>query len=86
MRVAVIGVGHVGKHHARVYAELPNVELVGVVDIVKSRADETAALSKTASFTDYRELFGKVDAASLAAKSYKDRKSISRTAVAECSI
>jgi predicted dehydrogenase len=66
MRVAVIGVGHVGKHHARVYAELPNVELVGVVDIVKSRADETAALSKTASFTDYRELFGKVDAASLA--------------------
>jgi predicted dehydrogenase len=66
MRVAVIGVGHVGKHHARVYAELPNVELVGVVDIVKSRADESAALSKTASFTDYRELFGKVDAASLA--------------------
>jgi predicted dehydrogenase len=66
MRVAVIGVGHVGKHHARVYAELPNVELVGVVDIVKSRADETAALSKTASITDYRELFGKVDAASLA--------------------
>jgi predicted dehydrogenase len=66
MRAAVIGVGHVGKHHARVYAELPNVELVGVVDIVKSRADETAALSKTASFTDYRELFAKVDAASLA--------------------
>src|SRR5262247_3511294 len=66
MRVAVIGVGHVGKHHARVYAELPNVELVGVVDIVESRADETAALCKTASFTDYRELFGKIDAASVA--------------------
>jgi predicted dehydrogenase len=66
MRVAVIGVGHVGKHHARVYAELPNVELAGVVDILKSRADETAALCKTASFTDYRELFGKIDAASLA--------------------
>src|SRR5215475_6771578 len=66
MRVAVIGVGHVGKHHARVYAELPNVELAGVVDILKSRADETAALCKTASFMDYRELFGKIDAASLA--------------------
>src|SRR5262245_5447957 len=66
MRVAVIGVGHVGKHHARVYAELPNVELAGVVDILKSRADETAALCKTASFTDYRELFGKIDAASVA--------------------
>src|SRR5499426_3402730 len=66
MRVAVIGVGHVGKHHARVYAELPNVELVGVVDIVESRADETSRLCKTASFTDYRELFGKIDAASVA--------------------
>ena len=66
MRVAVIGVGHVGKHHARVYAELPNVELVGVVDIVESRADETSRLCKTASFMDYRELFGKIDAASLA--------------------
>jgi len=64
--VAVIGVGHVGKHHARVYAELPNVELVGVVDIVESRADETSRLCKTASFMDYRELFGKIDAASLA--------------------
>src|SRR5215510_14713540 len=66
MRVAVIGVGHVGKHHARVYAELPNVELVGVVDIVESRADETSRLCKTSAFTDYRELFGKIDAASLA--------------------
>src|SRR5215467_13151235 len=66
MRVAVIGVGHVGKHHGRVYAGLPNVELAGVVDILKSRADETAALCKTASFTDYRELFGKIDAASVA--------------------
>src|SRR5262245_35241748 len=66
MRVAGIGVGHVGKDHARVYAELPNVELVGVVDIVESRADETSRLCKTASFMDYRELFGKIDAASLA--------------------
>ena len=66
MKVAVVGVGHVGRHHARYYAELPGVELVGVVDIVKSRADEIAGLCRTAAFTDYRELFGKVDAASLA--------------------
>jgi predicted dehydrogenase len=66
MRVAVIGVGHVGRHHARCYAEMPGVELVGVVDILKSRADEVADLCRAMSFTDFREVFGKVDAVSLA--------------------
>jgi predicted dehydrogenase len=56
----------VGKHHARLYAELPGVELAGVADIQKSRAEEIAGLYKTSAFTDYRELFGKVDAVSLA--------------------
>jgi predicted dehydrogenase len=66
VRVGVIGVGHVGKHHARLYSELPNVELVGVVDLQQTKADEIAALYKTHAFADYRELFGKVDAVSLA--------------------
>jgi predicted dehydrogenase len=66
VKVGVIGVGHVGKHHARIYSELPGVELVGVADIQKSRAEEIADQHKTAAFTDYRELFGKVDAVSLA--------------------
>jgi predicted dehydrogenase len=64
--VGVIGVGHVGKHHARLYSELPNVELVGVVDLQQAKADEIGALHKTHAFADYRELFGKVDAVSLA--------------------
>ena len=63
-KVAVVGVGHLGKQHARLYAEL--AELVGVVDIQKTRAEEIAALYKTRPFTDYRELFGQVDAVSLA--------------------
>ena len=63
-RVAVIGVGHLGKQHARLYAELGH--LAGVVDILESRANEVAALYKTTAYTDYRELFGKVDAVSLA--------------------
>src|SRR5215467_7003384 len=66
MKVAVIGVGHVGKHHARLYAELPNIDLAGVVDLQKSRSEEIAALHNTSAFGDYRELFGKVDAVSLA--------------------
>jgi predicted dehydrogenase len=66
MKVGVIGVGHLGKHHARLYAEMPDVELVGVVDILQPRAEEIATLYKTTPFTDYRDLFNKVDAVSLA--------------------
>ena len=36
---AVIGVGHLGQHHARLLAAMPDVELVGVVDIKPERAD-----------------------------------------------
>ena len=67
IRVGVIGVGALGKHHARIYSELHEVELVGVVDIHSGRASEVAAAHGCSAFTDYRELFGKVDAISLAA-------------------
>src|SRR5216117_505010 len=63
-KVAVIGVGHLGKQHARLYAELGG--LVGVVDIQKARAEEIAGVYKTTHYTDYHDLFGKVDAVSLA--------------------
>src|SRR5262245_49998867 len=65
-RVAVIGAGHLGKHHARLYAGVSDSALVGVVDILKPRAEEVAALHNTVPYTDYRELFGRVDAVSLA--------------------
>jgi predicted dehydrogenase len=63
-RIAVIGVGHLGKQHARLQAELGH--LAGVVDIQKDRAEEIASQYKSMAFTDYRELFGRVDAVSLA--------------------
>src|SRR6058998_2186601 len=66
MKAAVIGVGHVGKEHARLYSELPDVELAAVVDILRPRAEEAAALHRTTPFTDYHEILGKVDAATLA--------------------
>src|SRR5262245_11663535 len=65
-RVAVIGVGHLGKHHARIYAGMDNVELAGVVDIQPARAEEIAASNKTRAYTDYHDVLGKVDAVSLA--------------------
>lgn len=41
--VAVVGVGHMGRHHARLYSELPQARLVAVVDANAARADEYAA-------------------------------------------
>jgi len=64
-KVAVIGVGHLGKQHARLYSELESIEMAGVVDILEPRAKEIAQLYKTAAHTDYRDVFGKVDAVSL---------------------
>src|SRR5512143_3145416 len=66
LRIAVIGVGHLGKHHARILASLPGAELVAVVDTNKSRAEEVAAANRTAALTDARDLAGKVDAVTIA--------------------
>lgn len=43
VRVGVVGVGHLGYHHARLYRELGGVELVGVTDIDQRRAEGVAA-------------------------------------------
>ena len=71
IRIGVIGVGHLGKHHARIYGEMAgrteDVELSAVVDVLPSRAAEIAKPYGAEALTDYHELFGKVDAVSLAA-------------------
>lgn len=43
VRVAVLGVGHLGYHHARIYSTLEDVELVGVIDPNPERANRAAA-------------------------------------------
>ncbi len=66
LRVAVIGVGHLGQHHARLLAAMDGVELVAVVDMKTARAEEIAARHGTAAFTDASALAGRVDAVSIA--------------------
>ena len=56
LRVAVVGVGHLGKEHARVYAGLDGCELVAVVDTVGERAEEVAARHGVRAVRDFREL------------------------------
>jgi predicted dehydrogenase len=66
VRVAVIGVGAVGKHHARILSQLAGVELVGVVDINEGRAREIGGLVNTHSLMNATELMGRVDAVTVA--------------------
>ncbi len=65
IRAGVVGAGYLGRFHAQKYAEIDAAELVGVVDIDRGRAEEVARLACTTPYTDYEELFGKVDAVSV---------------------
>jgi predicted dehydrogenase len=62
LRTAVIGVGHLGQHHARILAQLPDVELVGVVDANPHQARLIAQRYNTQAYTHYRPLLRQVDA------------------------
>lgn len=65
LKVGVVGIGHLGKEHARIYRELPNAELVGISDLDPAKADKAKELG-TAYYKDYRDLLGKVEAVSVA--------------------
>ena len=64
--VGVIGVGHLGSRHAQNYAELARARLVGVCDIDQSKLKNVSKNLKIAAYTRYQELFGKVNAVSIA--------------------
>ena len=66
LRVAVIGVGHLGRHHARVLAAHPGVSLVGVVDTNQARAGEIAQAHGTTAYAAWTEIAGGLDAAVVA--------------------
>lgn len=65
VRVAVIGVGSLGQHHARIYADNRSCELVAVVDNNPKVAKEFAKKYKVKGLTDYEQLVGQVDAVSV---------------------
>ena len=67
LRLAVIGVGHLGTHHARILASLPGVDLVAVVDTNRARADQIASAHGTRAAYDARDVAGEVDAVTIAA-------------------
>ncbi|MEW6673768.1 MAG: Gfo/Idh/MocA family oxidoreductase [Thermodesulfobacteriota bacterium] len=65
LRVAVIGTGYLGKFHAEKYANMDDVDLVGVVDINQAQAEEIAGKVKTKAYASHKEILDKVDAVSV---------------------
>jgi len=66
LRVGVVGIGHLGSIHAKIYKEIPDCELVAVCDIEKNRLTEISSSLGVQGYQDYREMLGKVDAVSVA--------------------
>lgn len=56
LKAAVIGVGSMGRNHARVYTELKQTRLVGVADAMPETAQRVAANFGVPAYTDFREL------------------------------
>jgi predicted dehydrogenase len=66
LRAGVIGVGHLGQHHARLYASLPGSQLVGVTDLLAERAKTIADRNGTRAFASIGDLLSQVDVVSVA--------------------
>jgi predicted dehydrogenase len=69
VRVAVIGVGHLGKIHARLVRGVEGALLVGVVDPIREARQAVAAELGTAAYADHAALLGQIDAAIIATPS-----------------
>ena len=65
LKAVVIGAGHLGKEHSRIYSEMPEVNLVGVVDTDKDAGEAVAQRCKTRYYSSLKEILDKVDVASV---------------------
>ena len=66
LKIGIIGLGSMGKNHARVCSEIDNIEIVGVADINRTIADNIADRFDTKSYSNYSEMLPKIDAAIVA--------------------
>ena len=69
VRVAVIGVGHLGRIHAKLLRGIDGVELAGVVDPVREAREAIAGEQQTTAHADHTPLLGQIDAAIIATPS-----------------
>lgn len=74
IKVGVIGVGSLGQHHARIYSQMKEAELVGVFDTDRARCEKVASEHRTQAFSSMSELASKIDAASVVVPTDLHRK------------
>jgi len=67
LKCAVIGVGYLGNFHAQKYKSLENVELLGVCDVNTQALNTVSNALHVPAYANYRDLFGQVEAVSIAA-------------------
>jgi len=67
LKVGVIGVGYLGKHHARIYSQLPDIQFLGVYDLSAERALECSSQFGGKVYGDMESLIREADALSIAA-------------------
>ena len=66
IRIAIIGIGHLGARHLKVYSEMQDqVDLIGICDIQKERTRKLAEHYQVPCCEDYRQLAGKIDAVNI---------------------
>lgn len=70
LRLAVVGVGHLGRIHARLAAGVPEIELVAVVDARREACAAVAAETGCRAAAEIRELIGEIDAAVVATPTF----------------
>jgi predicted dehydrogenase len=66
LRVGVVGVGHIGSNHARLYAEIPSAEFTAVYDVEPFRSSTIASKFGAAAAKSLDDFISMVDAASVA--------------------
>jgi predicted dehydrogenase len=57
LKLGLVGLGNIGKTHVRIVNGLDNVQLVGVCDSIRERADQIASENATTAYYDYKEMF-----------------------------
>ncbi len=67
LKIAVIGAGRLGGFHAQKLTKLPDVELTAIVDPVTANRECVAAECHCQALADHRDVFGRIDAAIIAA-------------------
>ncbi len=78
LRIAIIGAGHLGRIHAKLLSQVDGADLVAVCDPMPEARNQIHRQFETATFADYRDCIGRIDAAVIAAPT-PDHAEIAKT-------